>query len=330
MRAGPIHSESLIGSPDPLTGLAVVLEQPEKLSVRTLELVAPGEGDIVVDVEWSGISTGTEKLLWSGRMPPFPGLAYPLVPGYETVGRVAAVGVGSERQVGERVFVPGSRCFGPVAGLFGGAAQRLVVPASKTMPLAARIGEDGVLLALAATAWHVTAAPGSQQPDLIIGHGVLGRLLARIAVLAGGPPPVVWESNVDRHGGVSGYTVIAPDADTRRDYRCVVDASGDPQIIDRVVPRVVRGGELVLAGFYTERLSFAFPAAFQRELRLRIAAEFQPQDLAAVHARIAAGELSLDGLITHRRDARDAPAAYRTAFTDAACLKMVLDWRDCA
>jgi 3-hydroxyethyl bacteriochlorophyllide a dehydrogenase len=37
--------------------------------------------------------------------------------------------------------------------------------------------------------------------------------------------------------------------------------------------------------------------------------------------------LSLDGLITHREEATDAPAAYRTAFTDVSCLKMVLDWR---
>ena len=43
-----------------------------------------------MDIEWSGISTGTEKLLWSGRMPPFPGMGYPLVPGYESVGRIVA------------------------------------------------------------------------------------------------------------------------------------------------------------------------------------------------------------------------------------------------
>ena len=42
------------------------------------------------------------------------------------------------------------------------------------------------------------------------------------------------------------------------------------------------------------------------------------------------GSLSLDGLITHRRDARDADAAYRTAFADPACLKMILDWRACS
>ena len=30
-------------------------------------------------------------------------------------------------QVGERVFVPGARCFGEVKGLFGGSASRVVL-----------------------------------------------------------------------------------------------------------------------------------------------------------------------------------------------------------
>ncbi|MFO0448688.1 MAG: hypothetical protein ACK52I_08500, partial [Pseudomonadota bacterium] len=66
-----------------LDTLAVVLDEPERLRVDRLRLVPPGPEDVVVDVEFSGISTGTERLLWSGRMPPFPGLGYPLVPGYE-------------------------------------------------------------------------------------------------------------------------------------------------------------------------------------------------------------------------------------------------------
>ena len=56
--------------------------------------------DVVVDIEYSGISTGTERLLWTGRMPAFPGMGYPLVPGYESVGRV--VGCGRERQGADR------------------------------------------------------------------------------------------------------------------------------------------------------------------------------------------------------------------------------------
>ena len=40
-------------------------------------------------------------------------------------------------------------------------------------------------LALAATARHAIAAPQATMPELIIGHGVLGRLMARIAIAMG-------------------------------------------------------------------------------------------------------------------------------------------------
>jgi 3-hydroxyethyl bacteriochlorophyllide a dehydrogenase len=191
--------------------LAVVVERPEQLSLRHLPLSPPQPDEVMVDVEWSGISTGTERLLWSGRMPPFPGMGYPLVPGYESVGRVSAAGSDSGARMGERVFVAGARCFGEVRGLFGGAAQRLVVPADKAVAIDERLGERGVLMALAATAFHVTSAPGARHgAGLIIGHGVLGRLLARIALAAGAPAPVVWESNPARRDGAVGYDVIDP------------------------------------------------------------------------------------------------------------------------
>ena len=60
---------------------AVVFGDDQRLSVSEVELTTPGENDVVVDVRWSGISTGTEKLLWTGEMPPFPGLGYQPGPG---------------------------------------------------------------------------------------------------------------------------------------------------------------------------------------------------------------------------------------------------------
>jgi bacteriochlorophyllide a dehydrogenase len=309
--------------------LAVVLEQPERLVLSRLELSPPGDEDVVVDIEWSGISTGTERLLWSGRMPPFPGMGYPLVPGYESVGRVSAVGSRTGARIGDRVFVPGARCFGDVRGLFGGAAARVVVPGAKVVPFDECLGEQGVLLALAATAYHASAAPGARDPDLIVGHGVLGRLLARLAVVAGGEPPVVWERNPERAAGAEGYRVLDPKDDPRRDYRAIYDVSGDASLLDTLIARLAPGGEIVLAGFYSEPLSFTFPPAFIREARIRIAAEWREPDLVAVRALAESGALSLDGLITHRREAGEADAAYRTAFSDPACLKMILDWRNC-
>ena len=311
-----------------MNALAVVLQQPEALTLSRLELDVPTEDDVVVDIEWSGISTGTERLLWTGRMPAFPGMGYPLVPGYESVGRVAQAGARSGAAVGERVFVPGAKCFGDVRGLFGGAASRVVLPGARTVRINNELGERGVLLALAATAYHVAGGVPSRQPDLIVGHGVLGRMLARLAVAAGASP-TVWETNPQRHAGAIGYRVVDPATDTRRDYRCICDVSGDAALLDTLIARLAPGGEVVLAGFYDTPLSFVFPPAFMREARIRVAAQWQPADLIAVRDLAEAGLLSLDGLITHRHDAIAADAAYRTAFGDPACLKMTLDWRDC-
>lgn len=313
-----------------MNAVAVVLEEPRRLVLRRLELSPAGDDDVVVDLEWSGISTGTERLLWTGEMPPFPGLGYPLVPGYESVGRVTAAGSTSGRRTGDHVFVPGARCFGDVRGLFGGAASRLVVPGARVVPIRDELGEQAVLLALAATARHALSAAGARPPDLIIGHGVLGRLLARLAVADGHEPPVVWECNPARRDGAQGYRVLDPAEDGRKDYRAIYDASGDSSLLDGLIARLAPGGEIVLAGFYSEALSFAFPPAFLREARIRVAAEWREPDLVAVKDMVESGRLSLDGLITHRKQAQDAAEAYRTAFSDPACLKMILDWRACS
>ncbi len=307
--------------------IAVVLKQPKLVEINRLALTAPTPEDVVVDVAWSGVSTGTERLLWSGRMPAFPGMGYPLVPGYESVGEVVEAGSETDLRPGQMVFVPGAKCFGEVRGLFGASASRLVVAAKRVIPIEKTLGERGILLALAATAYHAIAAPGARSPECIVGHGVLGRLLARIAVALGNPPPVVWEKNPIRTGGAMGYSVIDPAEDPRRDYKSIYDVSGDPTLLDSLISRIAAGGEVVLAGFYSEPLSFAFPPAFMREARIRVAAEWQQPDIAATKELIESGRLSLDGLITHHHDAKAAPDAYRIAFEDAACLKMVLNWR---
>ncbi|MGL4441732.1 MAG: chlorophyll synthesis pathway protein BchC [Bosea sp. (in: a-proteobacteria)] len=306
--------------------MAIVLREPENLVLDEVGLIELTESDVLVEVLYSGISTGTERLLWSGRMPHFPGLQYPLIPGYETVGIVREAGSTSGRELGEHVFVPGARCFKGISGLFGGAAHHLIAPGAKVIPVPASLGEDGVLLALAATASHALA--GGALPDLIVGHGVLGRLLARLTVALGGKP-TVWEKNPARMDGAEGYQVIDPASDARCDYASIYDVSGDGALLDTLIARLKRGGEIVLAGFYEAPLSFVFPPAFMREARLRIAAEFLPADLAAVMVLIEAGKLSLSGLISHRAAVSDAAKAYQTAFADPACVKMILDWRTC-
>ncbi|MEO0830571.1 MAG: chlorophyll synthesis pathway protein BchC, partial [Pseudomonadota bacterium] len=255
---------------------------------------------------------------WEGRH---------LVPGYESVGEVVEARPATGFRVGDRVFVPGANCFGDgVRGLFGGSSRLLVTEADRVARVDPSLGAEGALLALAATARHAIAGLDRTLPDLIVGHGVLGRLLARLTIAAGGPPPTVWETNPERRSGAVGYNVTSAEEDTRKDYACIFDASGSSEVLDTLIGRLIRGGEIVLAGFYTDRLQFAFPPAFMKEARLRVAAEWMPGDLAATRTLIEDGALSLTDLVTHTAPAKEAPAAYEAAFGDPACLKMMLDW----
>ena len=74
-----------------------------------------------------------------------------------------------------------------------GAPSHLVAPASRVVPFPVKLGENAVLLALAATALHALSG-SALEGVLVVGHGVLGRLLSRLVIASGGEPPVVWET----------------------------------------------------------------------------------------------------------------------------------------
>jgi len=310
---------------------AIVFDAPQTLSVQTLAVKALEPQDIEVAVTFSGISTGTERLLWDGSMPPFPGLGYPLVPGYETVGEVVKVQEGASVQVGDHVFVPGSYTFQGVRNLFGGAGSRMIVPHERVVKVHPDLGPQAVLLALAATCYHTIALGGARAnpvfPDLIVGHGVMGRLLARICLAMGQAAPTVWETQALRQSGATGYPVVHPSDDDRKDYQAIYDVSGDASILNSLIMRLAPGGEVVLAGFYKQDIGFAFAPAFMREAQIRVAAQWKKHDLQAVTALVESGALSLDGLITHTCDLGQAHEAYKVAFGEPQCLKMMINWQ---
>ena len=308
---------------------AVVFDNPRHMTLQALELPQLQDGQVEVAVQFSGISTGTERMLWDGSMPSMTSM-YPLVPGYESVGQVVKAAAGSKLKEGQTVFVPGANCFTGVRSLYGGSASRLVVSDQKVVPVADELGSDAVLMALAATAYHAVSGGGQQEPftppDLIIGHGVMGRLLARLTVAAGFAPPTVWESQAALVHGGEGYEVVRPQDDTRHDYQAIYDVSGDASILDQLIQRIRPGGEVVLAGSYPQKLQFTYATAFMREARLRVASEWKRPDLWAVNQLVHNGQLSLQGLVSHAQSFESATAAYETAFGDISCLKMVLDW----
>lgn len=307
---------------------AIIFEKPGSLVVDHTELNNPGSDDLVVKSLWSGISTGTERLLWTGEMPPFPGMGYPLVPGYETVGEVVEATGANKHRIGERVFVPGCSAYKEVHGLFGGSASHLVVDTQKAVRVDETFGAQALLSALAATAHHAIAINQNHLPELIVGNGVLGRLIARITVALGGKAPVIWETNPVRRDNAEGFRVIDPSQDEGSQYQSIIDVSGSSSILDTLVKHLTHRGEITLAGFYSKRVDFAFPSAFMKEASIRIAAEWKSNDLEAINRLTGEGVLSFENLITHHAAPSEAARAYETAFSDAECLKMVLNWEE--
>ncbi len=121
----------------------------------------------------------------------------------------------------------------------------------------------------------------------------------------GGERPIVWERNPDRaRRRASATRSLDPAADARRDYRAIYDVSGDASLLDTLIARLAPGGEIVLAGFYSEPLVVRVPAgvharsAHPHRRGVAGGATSSPSSALA-----ESGRLSLDGLITHRQDA---------------------------
>lgn len=307
---------------------AVVFEKPGQLSVRDAELRAPEAHECLVEAHWSGISTGTERLMLTGDMPPFPGLGYPLVPGYETVGTVVKPSKNGAIPEGTRVFVPGGTGFINERNLFGGSAKHIVSAETRLVPLPGTVESEAVLLALAATARHILRRLEQYgPPELIIGHGVLGQLLARLTVALHGTRPTVWERDPSRRGQATQYDVCAMEEDKRSDYGVVCDVSGSADALNQMIKRCRPGATAVLAGFYMSPPTFDFAPAFMREINILISAEWKPKDLEEAAGLVASGRLDLSNLISEQVEASEAQGAYDTAFNESSCLKMVIDWR---
>ena len=76
---------------DNMRAKAIVFPNPLQAVIDEVEIPPLGEQDVLVEVEYSSISVGTERWCLTGRLvvPGQPPLAFPHVPGYQAAGVVA-------------------------------------------------------------------------------------------------------------------------------------------------------------------------------------------------------------------------------------------------
>ena len=227
-----------------VTARALYHTGPRQVEIRELPSPRPAAGEVLVATLCSGISGGTERLVYRGEVPAELALddtigalggtfTYPFAYGYSCVGQVA--------ESGQLVFA-----FHPHQDVFAARPVDLIeLPAMD--PAAA------TLLPLVETALQVTLDAGAGYRDrvIVLGAGVLGLLTALLLQRAGWRP-LIAEPQAWRRDLASGFgaTAAAPEALAEERVPLVIDASGNPDAPTMALNLLAHEGTLLIASWF--------------------------------------------------------------------------------
>lgn len=175
---------------------------PEVLALQDIELGAPGEGQVLVDVRAAGANPIDYKL-YSGQMGDDPA-RLPLPVGLEVAGVVAAISPGAAGYTGP--LTVGDPVI--VTNIDGGYADQVLAQASDVgrKPENLSFEQAAGLLLAGETAWHLLTNTRVGTGDTVLIHGAsggVGLMAVQLAVARGAT--VIATASPARHDQLRGY-----------------------------------------------------------------------------------------------------------------------------
>jgi 2-desacetyl-2-hydroxyethyl bacteriochlorophyllide A dehydrogenase len=326
---------------------AVVLAAKGRVEVQSKPLDEMGPNRVMVDLECSTISPGTELAFLHGL--PNTGCSWPMRSGYSGVGRVVEVGAGAEQ------FAPGQ-----IVAVQAYHMSRVVVDAVHCCGVPASLD-------MARAAMHTIvgiALQGVRKPQLqlgesvaVLGLGIIGNLAGQLARAAGstcvvGIDPVGWRQEMALSTGfdatasdAASAVEAAPSAAVREagGFNVVIEATGSTEPIKQAFLLARRLGRVVLLGstrgsvdgvdFYHDvhrkGLTIFGAHTSTRSERDDIANRFTTRtDRRTVLELLASGRVKVKPLISDTVPWQDAPRAYqRLSDRSEQLMTINLDWR---
>ncbi|WP_214626895.1 alcohol dehydrogenase catalytic domain-containing protein [Paenibacillus agaridevorans] len=323
---------------------AVVFTGVRQVCYMEVDVPEPGPEDVVIDLEYSWISNGTESSFLygeriSGEQVTRPGdvLPFPQVAGYQKVGII--------RSVGEQVtdLVPGDRVFASISRVngmkfdSGGHINPSVTHASQVWKLPANaepIAYSGAVLTQ--VGYNCGTRPAVTPGDIavVIGDGmvgqwaaqtlahrganvtVLGRHDQRLALL----PSSIGSFNLKRQA-------LADWIGDRTDIAVVVDTVGAMDTFRELKPAMKLNSHLVSAGFLGTEGMVDIQELRAQEITLHSPSGWTKQRMDDTIIGIRDGWLQTLPLITHRIKAEDAEQAWNIIMGKSDFfLGIVLEW----
>jgi len=325
---------------------AVVFSGPGKVRVEEVELPRMSDADLLVEVEYSAISAGTERWCLTGRLnvPGQPPLAFPHVPGYQAAGVVARTGrdVKGLRE-GDRVF---SRNCKPPEGYpgswWGGHVRRHVADGRDVVKLPETVStREASSLLLAQVGYNGASKPRVEPGDvaLVIGEGLVGQFAAQ-ALRARGAYVIISglvESRLKIARAHSADEVFDAARGDLASYirekhpkgvAVAVETASSGATVRLAIDLLSHGGQLVMNGFYPpSESSLDWHWLRTKELALYCPNSRTRPRLEAALGLIERGKMKVEELVTHELPYTEAPEAYRMLLGPAAdFLGVVFRW----
>lgn len=229
---------------------------PRRVEVVEVDVPSPGEGEVLVRTEYSGISGGTELLAYRGELDPEMPVdealgslqgtfRYPFAYGYSCAGRVE----GGALPEGSRVFA-----FHPHQSAF-------VVRADEAVRVDGLSPRIATMFPLVESALQISldAGPVQEEPVVVLGLGPVGLLSALLLARSGGRviggEPREWRRKVAADLGLLAlHPDELPEAVARqtggRGVPLVIEAAGSPDALPAALPLLAHEGTALVASWY--------------------------------------------------------------------------------
>ena len=325
--------------------LAARLYGAGDVRVASEAVVAPGPGEVLLRVAAVGLC-GSDLHWWEEGSIGDASLESPLIIGHEFSGVIADGPRAGELVVADP-FEACERCescragrsnlcsagrFAGFTGTDGALRATMPWPSPLLHPVPDGLAADeATLLEPLGVALHALAlgdVPSGGRVG-VYGCGPIGLLLVQLLRRSGASVVVATDRLAHRvaaacsMGATDGYVV--PDDGTpeeapvvggggrRQPVDVAFETGGDDALADAIAA-VRPGGRVVLVGIPDgDRTTFRAGIARRKELTLQLSRRMLPGDLTRAIDLVAAGEVDLSGLITHRFPLAEASTAFETA-----------------
>jgi 2-desacetyl-2-hydroxyethyl bacteriochlorophyllide A dehydrogenase len=329
-----------------MTTRAVVFPELRRSTVEKVEIPPLRDGDVLIEIEYSSISPGTERWCLTGALA-VPGerpLAFPHVPGYQAAGIV--------RETGKAVrgLAPGDRVFsrnceaprGWQGSWWGGHVGFHAAAEAAVIKLPDGVSTlEGSSLLLAQVGYNGASKPAVRPGDtaVVIGDGLVGLYAAQVLrhrgahVILSGLSPYRLDF-ARRFAADEVFDAAQGDFPARMKERfpsgvdIALETASSAATVRMAAGLLRNGGQLVLNGFYPPPESLIdWHWLRTKELTLYCPNSRTRERLEGALGLVASGALRVGDLVTHEFPVSEAPEAYAKLLgTDAAFLGIALRW----